>query len=115
MLALIEPVATKKNVVLDKLDNRITEQVKNNAWESVATEVNLVARVQRNVNEVRRKFTNLRAAVKEKAAQERERETKKHTGGTGGGPAVLTNYSPVEEAMLTLIEPVVITGLLGVL
>jgi len=31
----------------------------------------------------------------------------------GGGPAVLTNYSPVEEAMLTLIEPVAITGLLG--
>ncbi|XP_047468591.1 nuclear apoptosis-inducing factor 1-like isoform X2 [Penaeus chinensis] len=109
MLALIEGVATKKNVVLGKLDNRITAQVKSNAWDSVTKEVNLVARVPRNVNEVRRKFTDLRAAVKKKAAQE-----KKHMGGTGGGPAVLTNYTPVEEAMLTLIEPVAITGLLGV-
>ncbi|XP_047502052.1 uncharacterized protein LOC125047712 [Penaeus chinensis] len=35
-------------------------------------------------------------------------------GGTGGGPAVLTNYTPLEETILTLTEPVDITGLLGV-
>ncbi|XP_047502339.1 uncharacterized protein LOC125047860 [Penaeus chinensis] len=39
MLALIEAVAMKKNVVLGKLDIRITAQVKNNAWESVTKEV----------------------------------------------------------------------------
>ncbi|XP_047485959.1 uncharacterized protein LOC125037034 isoform X2 [Penaeus chinensis] len=35
-------------------------------------------------------------------------------GGTGGGPAVFTNYTPLEETILTLTEPVDITGLLGV-
>ncbi|ROT80166.1 hypothetical protein C7M84_001110 [Penaeus vannamei] len=76
-MALIEAVAKRKNVVLGKLDNRITGQVKNNAWECVTREVNLVARVPRTVAEVRWKFTDLRAAVKKKAAQE-----KKHMGGT---------------------------------
>ncbi|XP_047501370.1 uncharacterized protein LOC125047220 [Penaeus chinensis] len=32
----------------------------------------------------------------------------------GGGPAVLTNYTPLEETIVTLTEPVDITGLLGV-
>ncbi|XP_069992956.1 myb/SANT-like DNA-binding domain-containing protein 4 [Penaeus vannamei] len=109
MLALIEAVAKRKNVVLGKLDNRITGQVKNNAWECVTREVNLVARVPRTVAEVRWKFTDLRAAVKKKAAQE-----KKHMGGTGGGSAVPTTYTAVEEAMLALIEPIAISGLPGV-
>ncbi|XP_047502419.1 uncharacterized protein LOC125047916 [Penaeus chinensis] len=96
-LALIEAVATKKSVVLSKLDSRITAHVKNNAWDCVTKEGNLVARVQRNMNEVRRKFTDLRAAMnKQVVAQE------------------FTNYTPVEEAMLALTEPITISVLPGV-
>lgn len=77
-LALIEAVTARRDVLLNKFDNEVTARAKAAAWEEVKQEVNNVSRVGRTTDEVRRKYKDLRVAVKRKAGQETQ-----HMGGTG--------------------------------
>ncbi|XP_042214208.1 myb/SANT-like DNA-binding domain-containing protein 4 isoform X1 [Homarus americanus] len=106
--AMVCEVAKRKKIILGKLDSRGAIKLKNHAWEEVVKAVNVVAQIPRNVEEVRRNFSDLRESVKNKAAQD-----KKYTGGTGGGPQIENTYTAIEEAVLQLLDPVSIHGIPG--
>ena len=77
-LALVNAVITRKRTILCKLDVQLNCAMKKMAWFEVLAEVNLVSRVIRTVDEIRKKFSDFKSAVKKKAAKE-----KKYQSGTG--------------------------------
>lgn len=65
---IVQSVEERATIILGKLDSQLTAAMKNTAWEEVMQEVNVVARVKRTTEEVRRKFRDMRSLVKIKAA-----------------------------------------------
>ncbi|XP_042214210.1 uncharacterized protein LOC121860906 isoform X2 [Homarus americanus] len=105
--AMVCEVAKRKKIILGKLDSRGAIKLKNHAWEEVVKAVNVVAQIPRNVEEVRRNFSDLRESVKNKAAQD-----KKYTGGTeeereqtsGPSGARFTALRSREDSMLRPVQ-----------
>lgn len=77
-LALVEEVERRFPVIMGRLDSRVTADTKNRAWEEVTAIVNGCSRIKRTTDELRRKYRDLRAHVKGKAAKEH-----RHIEGTG--------------------------------
>lgn len=77
-LTLVEEVERRCPVIMGRLDNTVTADKKNRAWEEVTAAVNEVSRVGRTLEELRRKFKDLRSHVKIKSAAEL-----RHIAGTG--------------------------------
>ena len=78
LIALINGVAKRRDILFGKFDSTLTHAKKDLAWAAVAAEVNAVATCFRDTNELRRKFSDFKGLVKKKAATE-----KRYTGGTG--------------------------------
>ena len=78
LFTMIEAVKEAKEVLTNKFDSKITSKSKNIAWEGVTRQVNIASRVHRETAEVRKKYSDFKALVKNKAASGR-----KHSGGTG--------------------------------
>lgn len=78
IIALIEGVKCKRTVILGKLDNTNTIRDKNRAWASVQECINNVSQCSRSIDELKKKFTDLKSSVKKKAAK-----AKQHARGTG--------------------------------
>ena len=70
-LAMVNAVIPRKRILLGRLDAIFNAAMKKNAWLEVVAEVNLVSRVTRNVEEIRKKFTDFKSAVKKKDLKER--------------------------------------------
>ena len=54
---------------MSKLDNDITARAKAATWEEVKQEVNAVSHVSRDIDEIKRKYKDLRVSVKKKASK----------------------------------------------
>ena len=80
VLALVEEVRKRRGVVLGRHDYKtgVTAQKKQQAWQQICFAVNAVSRVLRSVEEVRRKFVDMKTHVKSKASAEVQ-----HFEGTG--------------------------------
>ncbi len=87
-----------------RLDNSISMQSKRRAWERVAEAVSAVANSIRDVDGVKKKWADLKSAVKKKGA-ERSREPK-ITG--GGSPSIILDA--FEEKVLSVIGDTAVTG-----
>ncbi|XP_050706796.1 nuclear apoptosis-inducing factor 1-like [Eriocheir sinensis] len=107
ILALVEEVERREHVILGKHDMRagVTESTKRYAWEEVCDCVNAVSHVERSVEELKRKFRDLKAQVKSKSAAEM-----KDMGATGGGPPANVEYSEAELVLLRMQAPIAATG-----
>ncbi|KAF4104863.1 hypothetical protein G5714_014194 [Onychostoma macrolepis] len=105
MGVLIEEISARKKVLLGRLDNSISMQSKRHAWERVAEAVSAVANSLRDVDGVKKKWADLKSAVKKKGA-ERSRE-QKMTG--GGSPSIILDA--FEEKVLSVIGDTAVTGI----
>ncbi|XP_058619708.1 nuclear apoptosis-inducing factor 1-like [Onychostoma macrolepis] len=105
MEVLIEEISARKKVLLGRLDNSISMQSKRRAWERVAEAVSAVANSLRDVDGVKKKWADLKSAVKKKGA-ERSRE-QKMTG--GGSPSIILDA--FEEKVLSVIGDTAVTGI----
>lgn len=74
ILTLLKEVKKREDIILGKMDHKITDRVKEAAWREVTQAVNQVARVPRRVDESRRKFIDLRAQVKKKASRDMQQD-----------------------------------------
>ena len=70
LIALVEEVERRAEVITGKLDPGLTCDQKNKAWGEVADAVNAISNVPRSQQEVRRRYRDLRSHVKCKAAAE---------------------------------------------
>ncbi len=72
LFALVEEVERREHIILGKHDMRagVTEATKRCAREEVCDRVNAVSHVKRNVEELKRKFRDMKAQVKSKSAAE---------------------------------------------
>lgn len=77
---IIEEVTKRRNLLFSKHDLKtgVTDIKKQQAWEEVTIVVNAVGRVQRDTEEIKRKFRDMKSHVKHKSAEE-----SKHIAGTG--------------------------------
>ncbi len=76
MEVLIEEISARKKVLIGRLDNSISMQSKRRAWERVAEAVSAVANSIRDVDGVKKKWADLKSAVKKKREQ-RDQGSKK--------------------------------------
>lgn len=92
MLAVVEEVKKRKAVILGKLEYKagVTSERKTQAWDEVAAVVNVVARVPRTPEELRRKFKDMRTQVKSKSAA-----LVRHMEGTGKSSLSHTAFTVV--------------------
>ena len=90
---LLEALGEEKEIINSQLQGAMTARRKREAWERILTKVNAVStRASRTLEEVKRKWKDLKAAVlKEQASQ-------KKTG--GGGPPKET---PFKELILFIL------------
>ncbi len=72
MEILIEEISARKKVLIGRLDDSISMQSKRRAWERVAEAVSAVANSIRDVDGVKKKWADLKSAVKKKKGAERE-------------------------------------------
>ncbi len=70
MEVLIEEISARKKVLIGRLDNSISMQSKRRAWERVAEAVSAVANSIRDVDGVKKKWADLKSAVKKKRSRE---------------------------------------------
>lgn len=72
ILALVEEVERREQIILGKHDMKagVTEATKRFAWEEVCHAVNAVSLFKRTVEELKRKFRDLKAQVKSKSSAE---------------------------------------------
>ncbi|XP_076050445.1 uncharacterized protein LOC143031002 [Oratosquilla oratoria] len=70
--ALVEGVKARLPVVEGKLSPQVTYRAKQKAWEEITEDVNVVGRVVRKVDDVRRRWKDLKLYVKKKMTQERQ-------------------------------------------
>ncbi|ROL47357.1 Myb/SANT-like DNA-binding domain-containing protein 4 [Anabarilius grahami] len=94
---LVEEISTRKKVLLGKLDNNISMHNKRHAWERVAEAVSAVTNSARDADGVRKKWADLKSAVKNK---------QKVTG--GGSPSIILDA--FEEKILSVIGDAAVTG-----
>ncbi len=75
MEVLIEEISARNKVLIGRLDNSISMQSKRRAWERVAEAVSAVANSIRDVDGVKKKWADLKSAVKKK--EQRDQGSKK--------------------------------------
>lgn len=80
LLTIVEEVEKRQAIITGKHDYSagVTAEKKQLAWQQVCQAVSAVSRVQRTPEEVRKKFVDMKSALKSKAAQE-----VRHMEGTG--------------------------------
>ncbi len=69
MEVLIEEISARKKVLIGRLDNSISMQSKRRAWERVAEAVSAVANSIRDVDGVKKKWADLKLAVKKRSRE----------------------------------------------
>ncbi|KAK3890874.1 hypothetical protein Pcinc_005174 [Petrolisthes cinctipes] len=96
----------REHVLREKFTRNITAESKRKAWDEITFLVNSVSSVLRTREDVKKKFTDFRSAVKKKAA-----DIRRDSQETGGGPSTETKLNAVEEAMLGTLADVQVGGL----
>lgn len=90
--ALLETVASERDVILSKFNNSVTTRKKKEAWGRVMATVNACGHVKRSEDDVKKKWMDVKsAALREEADQ-------KKTG--GGGPMKDTPYKDLVFAII---------------
>ncbi|XP_064596663.1 nuclear apoptosis-inducing factor 1-like [Liolophura sinensis] len=83
--ALVMALEDHDHVIRAKFGKHVTKSEKNRAWNEIYQRVNSVAKVERTVEEIKKKWSDLSSQVKRKEARRRADARK-----TGGG-------APMEE------------------
>ena len=78
LTTLMDEVRKRESIILVKHDSKVTQEKKTVAWNQITDAVNSVGRVPRTAEELRKKFKDLRAQTKSKAARHAQ-----HMEGTG--------------------------------
>lgn len=68
---LVSAVASRRKIIMEKLSSRVSAQQKRAAWEAITTAVNSVAPCVRNVEEVKKRLSDLKMQLKRKEAERR--------------------------------------------
>ncbi|XP_050703180.1 uncharacterized protein LOC126988793 isoform X2 [Eriocheir sinensis] len=104
LVALVEGVEKRQDIIMVKNDHKsgATSQ-KAQAWQQVCDAVNCVSRLPRTVDEIRRKFIDLKNRVKSKACEEIRH--------TGGDSPVEIKFNDAERTLFRLMSLTSLAGL----
>lgn len=96
--ALIAKVHQNSEVLFSRFSDTITNKKKKMAWGEVQTSVNATSVVPRSVDEVRKKWDDVKRLTKKRAAGVRKDQTL-----TGGGERSILPLTNTEEIVVSLI------------
>lgn len=106
--SLVDNVSIQYTVISAKFSDVLTNKHKIEAWRKVKESVNAVGTSARTVEEIRRKWDDLKSRTKKKAS-----DHKKNIIGTGGGEPPADDLSEIEQKIIDLIGNTVVYGITG--
>lgn len=103
-------VETRKNILFGTLSSRIInkKKKKKNEWESLADAVNAVGSENRTVNELKKKWSDIKVEVKRRTAVHRQ-----SVGRTGSGTGV-DELTPLEQRVTSIVGDTLLSGIVSV-
>src|SRR4051812_32468977 len=109
-MEIVDGVALHYDGLHDQFAPKLTAQTRENLWEEILENVNAksTADPPRTVDEIKKKFQQLKSKVKAAAAF-----NKREMGATGGGQAKIATLNAVGEKILELIPQVEVDGIVG--
>ena len=66
---LLLEVQQRRKIIEEPLSNKVTQKIKDSAWDSVLSSVNSVSAVKRSRCEIKKKFTDFKSVTKKKVAK----------------------------------------------
>ncbi|XP_045784523.1 uncharacterized protein LOC123880439 isoform X1 [Maniola jurtina] len=108
---LVEFAETHRDIAMGRYaGGPLGNQAARQAWQTLALQLNAVGEgVSKSAEQWRRYWIELKAKIKNKAA-----DSRRMARGTGGGPNRLLPLTPIEERILSIIGKVAVQGLEGV-
>ncbi|XP_076086463.1 uncharacterized protein LOC143057109 [Mytilus galloprovincialis] len=103
---LIEKVRCQSDTLFSRFSDTLTNKKKKSAWMEVQNSVNATSMVYRNVDEIKKKWDDVKRNTKKRAASVRRDRNL-----TGGGESCVEPLSSVEEAVVSLIGEEKIYGI----
>ncbi|XP_067245457.1 nuclear apoptosis-inducing factor 1-like [Chanodichthys erythropterus] len=104
---LLSEVETRKNILFGTLSSGINNKRKKYEWESLADAVNAVGSESRTVNDLKKKWSDIKVDVKRRTAAHRPR-----VGRTGGGKGV-DELTPFEQRVASIIGDTLLSGVVS--
>ena len=105
---LVDEIEGNYQIISAKFTDAVTNDKKNKVWIAITNNVNAVSCVQRTVDEIRRKWDDLKSRTKKKA-----NDVKKDRQKTGGGEREEPDLTEFEQRVINLIGTTVVYGLKG--
>jgi hypothetical protein len=105
---LVNEVEGRSRILFGKFGGIVSMAAKQKGWVEVTRSVTAVSGVRRSVEEVKKKFCQLKSQTKMKATA-----LKKERGGTGGGPKTEGDMSQHERRIIGVMGEVCVNGVVG--
>ncbi|XP_016341425.1 nuclear apoptosis-inducing factor 1-like isoform X2 [Sinocyclocheilus anshuiensis] len=105
---LLSEVETRKNILFGTLSSGINNKRKKNEWDSLADAVNAVGSENRTVNELKKKWSDIKVEVKRRTAAHRQ-----SVGRTGSGTGV-DELTPFEQRVASIVGDTLLSGVVSV-
>ncbi|XP_039526127.1 myb-related transcription factor, partner of profilin-like [Pimephales promelas] len=105
---LLSEVETRKNVLFGTLSSGINNKRKKKEWESLSEAVNQVGSESRTVNELKKKWSDIKVEVKRRTAAHRQ-----SVGRTGGGTGA-DELTPFDQRVASIVGDTLISGIVSV-
>lgn len=103
---IVSEVEARKGILLKSVSTGLSGTAKKDAWDAITKAVNAVSRETRSVNEVKKKWFDLKVDAKKRITDQKR---KKETGG-GQGPPDLSAH---DERMAAIIGGTALSGILS--
>lgn len=105
---LLSEVETRKNILFGTLSSGINDKRKKYEWESLADVVHAVGSENRTVNELKKKWSDIKVEVKRRTAAHRQ-----SVGRTGGGTGV-DELTAFEQRVASIMGDTLLSGAVSV-
>jgi hypothetical protein len=103
---LVNKVHEKSNILFSKFSDTVSNKKKKTAWVEVQTSVNATSLVPRSLEEIKKKWDDVKRTTKKRAVDVRKDRTV-----TGGGESNADPLTPMEEIVVSLIGEQKVYGL----
>ncbi|XP_052464014.1 nuclear apoptosis-inducing factor 1-like [Carassius gibelio] len=104
---LLSEVETRKHILFGTLSSGINNKRKKYEWESLAEAVNAVGSESRTVNELKKKWSDIKVDVKRRTAAHRQ-----SVGRTGSGKGV-DELTPFEQRVASIMGDTLLSGVVS--
>ncbi|XP_078497258.1 t-SNARE domain-containing protein 1-like [Lissotriton helveticus] len=103
---LVEEVVKHHTQIFGKQSLHVAESVKRNTWLDIQSKVNAIGVINRDIDDLKKRWYDLRIITKKKLAAQR-----KEAGATGGGKNRAPRLTDLEELVESTLEPESIHGI----